>query len=194
MQQTDNSQKFLKLFPIVVVLLGFIFVLLAKYSLIVFFPISISIVVIFLLINFFISERISLQNNNLKINRFLKFRRFPTVQNGQARYTYNFHLLKSLDLSLDQITKIGIETTTPLIPLKKSVNEINWRDNVYIFFNTNLGEETEVLSAFDHPDLRDIIMKIVSLKPNIEVVFRKTTPLENLWRSGEFSVPTSSGE
>jgi len=81
----------------------------------------------------------------------------------------------NIDIELRQIKKLRIITTTPLIPMKTAIDQINWRDNVEIICEENGNIDSTEISLFNYPGLKRIVIDVLKRMPQIEIEFTKRT-------------------
>ena len=99
--------------------------------------------------------------------------RFP-VSRYYGSYLKNSHLNGTI--FLENITAINITTTTPLIPDRKNLQEINWRDIVKI----QSGSDSIGIPLFIFPGFKKILLEIHRKKPGIIVEYYKNTFTDNI--------------
>lgn len=78
-----------------------------------------------------------------------------------------------LDIDVSNIQKIKIITTTPLIPTRVSIDQINWRDIVVIFYHDNGNLSTERINLFNYPGFKKVVIDILRNNPQIQLEFTK---------------------
>lgn len=87
---------------------------------------------------------------------------------------------KKKTFSINDINKIVLISTTPFGPDKKNIDELNWRDDIIIYLNQDLG--ITIIPLYVFPGFKKVLKDIMNKRPNIPTNFDKTTPGENINR------------
>ncbi|OGG15898.1 hypothetical protein A3D78_06985 [Candidatus Gottesmanbacteria bacterium RIFCSPHIGHO2_02_FULL_39_14] len=81
---------------------------------------------------------------------------------------------------LKNITNLKAITTTPLIPVKKEISELNWRDKIIIEYRTTTNEPKQLtIPLYIWPRFRKIIPEIIKKRSDLKMVFDKVSLSEN---------------
>lgn len=171
----------LGLFPLFILATPSLAVLLAKYSLalssldLVFLPV----LILNLLLATVTWKRniIELDNGILEIvSNFA----FPYVRNMPGPTIQHPLTSRNRTISIADISEIKVLTTTPNIPTRTRLDEINWRDRVEIHYRQDTQLQTAVIELYLFPSAKAILKEIVKSQPLIQVTFKKLTGLQNI--------------
>ncbi len=89
--------------------------------------------------------------------------------------------LQKGSFSINEIEGIKIIRTTPFGPEVPDISRVNWRDRVKIILSPTGGLQREVkIDLYLFPRFREVLTEIVKKRPDIKVVFSKSTISENL--------------
>ncbi len=92
-----------------------------------------------------------------------------------------FFLIHSSYLNTAEISQIVVQTTTPLIPDKTSISQINWRDKIHIVSSNQ--KFVVIVPLFIFPKAKAVILELIAQNPTISIVFTKNTIMENINKS-----------
>lgn len=100
------------------------------------------------------------------------FSRTNLVSSSKGKFTIN------------DIKKIQIINTTPFGPKRRNINEINWREHIVFCVNINNQELSVRFPLFLYPKVKEILLNIIKIKPEIPIEFHQNSGIENLKEGG----------
>jgi hypothetical protein len=126
---------------------------------------------------FVLYNKITLEGNKFFLRTLIPssidVRPILTIYSWKVNYTG--------EINVENVKSINVLTKTPFIKNRKSLDEINWRDEVILKY---VGENNTLkkvkFSLFLFTNLKKMFKKIVELNPSVEVLFDKTTAVANL--------------
>lgn len=93
------------------------------------------------------------------------------LKGNKLRYRY---LFKTGEISVESITEILINRTTPLYKDNLTIENISWREKVII------NQGMLVFSGFLYPKLNLIVSEILEINPNIKIDYYINTFMDNV--------------
>jgi hypothetical protein len=120
---------------------------------------------------------IELDKGILEINSNLAF---PSARNMPGPTIEHPLTSRNRTISVAQISEIKVITTTPSIPTRTSIDEINWRDRVEINYRQDNHPLTAIIELYLFPKTKTILKEIVKSHPLIKVTFEKLTGMQNV--------------
>lgn len=99
---------------------------------------------------------------------------------GFQRLVHSLHRWRTspdVTIPLDAIISFKIITTSPLIPNRTDISQINWREIVIIKYGQN---QEAVIELYVFPGFKKIVQTITRLRPEIPISFTKNTLLQNM--------------
>lgn len=119
---------------------------------------------------------IAIKDNVITINSLLS--------SGRPQFglkPYRWKTTKRASIPLESITGIKVVTTTPLIPNRTDVSQVNWRDVIYLSYNqANSVPSTAAIEFFIFPGFKKILRDLISQNPKLPISFTKESTVEKL--------------
>lgn len=98
--------------------------------------------------------------------------------------------LKKISFNVDNVEVIGIVTTTPFIAKRTSIDQINWRDAVGVYYRSPMGNiDNIVIPLYIFPGFKKIIKEIIKRRPSVKIFFNLHMLIEYLIKKGYISSP-----